>query len=92
MSRRADRITALLRDAFAPSLLEVHDDSSDHIGHSGWRPEGETHYSVRLVSQAFAGKNRVARARAVHAVLDQEFQGGLHALSLTLEAPGERAA
>ncbi|MGH7057822.1 MAG: BolA family protein [Acetobacteraceae bacterium] len=89
MESRADRIAALLKEAFAPSLLEVHDDSRQHVGHPGARPEGETHYSVRLVSAVFAGKGRLARSRAVHAALEREFGGGLHALSLTLRAPGE---
>jgi len=44
---------------------------------------------VRMVSEAFRGQSRVARSRAVHAMLDAEFRTGLHALSLVLRAPGE---
>lgn len=89
MQKRADRIAAALGAAFAPSVLEVRDDSAAHVGHAGARPEGETHFSVRLVSAAFAGLSRVERARAVHAALGAELTTGLHALSLTLEAPEE---
>jgi BolA family transcriptional regulator, general stress-responsive regulator len=32
---------------------------------------------------------RVARSRAVHAVLEAEFAGGMHALSLVLRTPEE---
>lgn len=78
-----------LQAEFAPATLEIRDDSHRHAGHAGARPEGETHYSVLLVSPAFAGMNRVARSRAVHAALDAEFRNGLHALALTLKAPGE---
>lgn len=88
---RAERLEAALRAAFAPSRLEVADDSLRHVGHAGARPEGETHYSVLLVSEAFRGMNRVARSRAVHAVLGREFAGGLHALALTLRTPEEMA-
>ena len=89
MDKRADRIRSALEAHFAPSGLEVVDDSEHHAGHAGAAPGGETHYSVLLVSEAFTGMNRVARSRAVHAVLDDEFKIGLHALALTLRAPSE---
>ncbi|MGH7067845.1 MAG: BolA family protein [Acetobacteraceae bacterium] len=90
MQSRADRIESLLRTRFAPSRIEVRDDSARHEGHAGSRPEGETHYSVLLVSAAFSGQSRVERARAVHTALAEEFGSGMHALSLTLVAPGEQ--
>ena len=40
---------------------------------------------------AFQGMNRVARSRAVHAALEAEFAGGMHALALTLRTPEEAA-
>ena len=67
----------------------MRDDSALHAGHAGARPGGQTHYAVRVVAPGFAGMNRVARSRAVHAALAQEFSGGLHALALELRAPGE---
>lgn len=88
---RADRIAAALRAAFPPAEVRVVDDSHRHAGHAGARPEGETHYSVLVVSPAFAGMNRVARSRAAHEVLAAEFAGGLHALALTLRTPEEQA-
>ncbi len=87
---RADRLETALREAFAPILLRVVDDSARHAGHAGARPEGETHYSVLLVADAFRGVSRVARSRAVHGVLAEEFAGGMHALSLTLRTPEEQ--
>jgi stress-induced morphogen len=90
---RAARIHAILTQSFAPAMLEVHDDSAQHAGHSGARPGGQTHYSVLLVSAAFQGVGRVARARAVHSALAAEFgeaeSGGMHALALTLRTPEE---
>jgi BolA protein len=90
-TRRADRIAEALRAAFPPAEVTVADDSHRHAGHAGARPEGETHYSVRVVSPAFAGMSRVARSRAAHAVLAAEFGSGLHALALTLKTPEEAA-
>jgi BolA family transcriptional regulator, general stress-responsive regulator len=86
---RAERIRDALQAALAPASVEVVDDSARHAGHSGAQPGGETHYSVLAVSPKFDGLSRVARHRLVNQVLSHEFGGGLHALSLTLRAPGE---
>jgi stress-induced morphogen len=92
MPTRAARLEAILTRAFSPTLLRVADDSARHAGHAGAQPGGETHYTVLLVSEAFRGQNRVARSRDVHAVLEAEFSGGMHALSLILRTPEEERA
>ena len=92
MPDRAARIAAALNAAFPPAEVQVVDDSHRHAGHAGAAPGGETHYSVRVVSPAFAGLNRVARSRAVHEALAAEFAGGMHALALTLKTPEEARA
>jgi BolA protein len=91
MQSRAARLEAVLTRVFSPTLLRVVDDSARHAGHAGAQPGGETHYSVLLVSPAFAGMSRVARSRAVHAAVAPEFASGLHALALTLRTPDEAA-
>ena len=83
---------AVLRARFAPVALAVTDDSAKHAGHAGARAGGETHYTAVVVSAAFGGQSRVARSRAVHAALETEFAGGLHALALTLRTPEEHEA
>ncbi|MDB5372827.1 MAG: BolA family transcriptional regulator [Belnapia sp.] len=89
---RADRIRQLLEAAFAAAQVEVQDDSHRHAGHAGAAPGGETHYSLAVVTPDFAGMGRLARSRAVHALLAAEFAGGLHALSLRLLTPEEAAS
>lgn len=79
---RSERIRDILAETFKPSALEVIDDSHKHAGHAGARPEGETHYTVKITSSSFAGMNRVAVQRAVMAALQAEFDTGLHALSI----------
>ena len=86
---RASRLRAALQAAFAPTSIEVVDDSARHAGHAGATPGGQTHYNVMLVSESFAGKGRVERSRMVHAALQSEFGSGLHALSLILRSPSE---
>jgi BolA protein len=88
---RAARIRTALEAAFAPAEVVVVDDSAQHAGHAGARPGGQTHYSVAIVSPAFAGLSRVARSRAVHEVLAGELAAGLHALALRLATPEEAA-
>ncbi|MEM9054129.1 MAG: BolA family protein, partial [Pseudomonadota bacterium] len=61
---RAQRIEHLLMQALSPAVLEIADDSSKHAGHAGARPEGETHYTVRIQAAAFEGLSRVAMQRA----------------------------
>jgi stress-induced morphogen len=89
MNQRSERILAALRAAFPPAEVEVVDDSHRHAGHAGAAPGGETHYTVRVISPAFAGMSRVARSRAVHDALAAEFAAGLHALALNLKTPEE---
>ena len=88
----ADRITARLTQALAPSRLEVGNDSARHRGHMGDDGSGETHFSVTVESAAFAGLSRVARQRLVnHALADLLAPGGIHALAIRARAPGEAA-
>jgi BolA protein len=84
-----DRIAEKLTKALAPVNLDVVDESHQHAGHAGARPGGETHFRVHIVSQAFAGKSRVERHRMVNEILSAELKGGVHALAIHANAPGE---
>ena len=85
----AENIERKLTAAFAPEALTVSDESAQHEGHAGHRPGGETHFDVRIVSAQFDGVSRVERQRRIYAALDDEFRGGLHALSLKALTPAE---
>jgi BolA family transcriptional regulator, general stress-responsive regulator len=78
-----------LAAAFAPQSLEVLDESDRHEGHAGYRPGGETHFRVFIVAEAFRGKSRVDRHRAINEALARELQSGVHALAIHAAAPGE---
>jgi BolA protein len=80
-----DKLTAVL----SPAALDVEDESARHHGHSGSRPGGETHFTVRIVSQSFAGLSRVERQRRVYAALADEMQTQIHALALVTLTPDE---
>ncbi|MDP9138466.1 MAG: BolA family transcriptional regulator [Pseudomonadota bacterium] len=83
------RIVRLLQQALSPAQLHVTDESHLHSGHAGARPEGESHFRVRVVARAFAGKSRLERHRMIHRVLADELQDRVHAL--TIEAVADEA-
>ncbi len=84
-----DRIKQKLQIALAPVVLQVLNESERHASHAGSPGTGESHYRVSIVSEAFAGKNRLERHRLVHALLAEELAGGVHALAISAKAPGE---
>ena len=82
-----DTIAQKLSIKFAPSHLEVIDESEKHRGHAGWRDGGETHFRVRIATEQFAGKSRIAQHRAVMEALDAELKGRVHALAIEVVNP-----
>ena len=85
--RIRDRIAEKLTTAFAPQAREVIDESDGHHGHAGWREGGETHFRVKIVSGAFAGKSRLERHRMINTVLADELADRVHALAIAADAP-----
>ncbi len=76
------RMFEKLTEAFAPSQLEIIDESEAHRGHGGYKDGGETHFKIIIKSASFAGMSRVARQRAVMAVVKSELAERVHALAL----------
>ena len=87
---RIERMRELLTEALAPRHLAISDDSHRHAGHAGARG-GQGHFSVDIVSAAFAGKAPLARHRLVYAALDDLMQADIHALSIRARTPDEAA-
>lgn len=85
-------ITAKLRDAFAPVHLDVIDESHHHAGHSGARSDGESHFRVKIVAEAFRNKSRVDQHRMVNAILAEELRERVHALAIQASAPAGDAS
>jgi BolA protein len=79
-----------LAGAFAPTELQVVNDSHRHAGHASSPKTGESHFSVVVVSPAFAGRSRLERHRMINHALAQELAGGVHALAIIALTPEER--
>jgi BolA family transcriptional regulator, general stress-responsive regulator len=80
-------LEAKLQAAFTPVSLEVIDESSQHQGHAGARPDGESHFRVRIVAAAFKGKSRVEQHRMINHILTVELKERVHALAIEAAAP-----
>ncbi|HEV2082628.1 MAG TPA: BolA family protein [Brevundimonas sp.] len=90
----AAEIRRKLTAALSPQRLEIDDDSWRHAGHHheggmDARPGGESHFNLLVVSTAFEGQGRLARQRAVNALLSEEMAGPVHALSIRALTPAE---
>ena len=89
--RVAQAIHRRLSEALAPSRIDLVDQSAQHAGHAGARPEGESHFRVTVVAQAFAGRSRIERQRMVYAALDDLMRSDIHAISIVALTPAEAA-
>ncbi|KAI0743564.1 bola-like protein-domain-containing protein [Daedaleopsis nitida] len=88
-----ESIRAKLSEILQPSQLEITNDSWQHRHHAPMRSSGggngETHFTVHVVSEQFQGKSTMQRHRMIYAALSEQFAAGLHALSLKTKTPAE---
>lgn len=73
--------------ALRPVSMELRDESGQHVGHAGSRPSGGSHWQLTIVSEAFRGKNAVARHRMVYEALGDLMKRDIHALKIEAFAP-----
>lgn len=87
---RIEKIRSALQDGLAPVELDIMDDSAAHAGHAGAMQSGGGHFSVYIVSDAFAGRTHVKRHQLVYAALGDLMRTDIHALMIRALAPDER--
>ena len=85
----AAEIEKRLSAALAPTRLAVINDSAKHRGHAGDDGSGESHFTVEIEAERFAGMSRLERQRAVNAALGDLMKERIHALAIRATAPGE---
>ena len=76
-----------LTGAFAPTRLEIINDSAKHHGHAGDDGSGESHFTVVIEAPAFADMSRLARQRAVIAALGDIVGERVHAVAIRASVP-----
>ena len=86
---RVGQIREVLGQAFDPTQLLIKDQSHLHAGHEGAK-DGRGHFDVTIVSESFAGQNRIQRHRMVYDVLTELLATDIHALRIKAFTPSER--
>lgn len=82
---RTERIQQKLSHTLTPEYLLVENESHQHRTPKG----AETHFKIVVVSQKFVALSRLERQRLIHAIIAEELNTGLHALSMSLHTPSE---
>ncbi len=82
-------ISEKLVEAFKPLELKVENESHHHSGHSGDDGSGESHWRIDIIAEVFAGKSRVERQRMINQALALELKNNIHALAMSVKAPGD---
>jgi len=69
-----------------PHFLEVVDQSSLHAGHAG-NPNGdaESHFAIKIAAKELDDLSMIKQHRIINNILKDEFDNGLHALSINIK-------
>ncbi len=81
-----DILEARLREGLDATHVEVIDESHLHAGHAGAK-DGGGHFRAVIVSDRFAGLNRVKAQQLVFSVVDEWMGREIHALSMKTFTP-----
>lgn len=72
-----------LTKAFAPTLLQVIDESDQHQGHAG-HGGGGRHFAIVIQAPILAEKSRVEAHRAIYALFEDLIPVEIHALRIQI--------
>ena len=94
MSDAQDKVAGIVESmelrlaALDPDLVEIYDESAEHIGHAGAQ-SGGGHYQLTIVARRFDRQSLIARHRLVYEALGDMMQKEIHALAITALTPEE---
>lgn len=80
---RMKLIETRLKKAFAPSILNIINESKLHAGHAGSR-SGAGHYAIEITSECFKNQSRVEAHRAIYQLLNDLIPDEIHALKIKI--------
>lgn len=78
------KIKAAISDGIDAFEIQVINDSHKHSGHAGDDGSGQTHFTLRVVSDEFSGCSRMQRQRKINCLIGKLFEEGLHAIQMEL--------
>ncbi len=81
-----EQITKKINEKFNPVAFFLENESHMHSG-----PRTESHFKVYLASDLFVDLSRVERQRLINDLMKEEFEAGLHALSMRLRTVEEHS-
>ena len=81
----AEQIRAQLFEAFAPTELDVINESHLHAGHMGDDGTGESHFRIVIAAPDFAEMTRIKRHRAIHDAIGKDVIAQIHALAIEIK-------
>jgi BolA protein len=67
-------------ETLKPHFLKITDVSEEHADH--FKDPLETHFIVNISAEALNHKSRIEQHKEIHRLLENEFQTGLHSLSI----------
>ncbi|MGL4322021.1 MAG: BolA family protein [Paracoccaceae bacterium] len=76
-----NQLRTRLEAAFAPTALQIVNESHQHAGHAGDDGSGESHFRLMIRAGALAPLGRVERHRAVHKAIG-DLTTRIHALAI----------
>jgi BolA family transcriptional regulator, general stress-responsive regulator len=76
-----NQLRTRLEAAFAPTALEIVNESHRHAGHAGDDGSGESHFRVMIRAGVLAPMGRLERHRAVHKAMG-DLTTRIHALAI----------
>ena len=80
---KAKILRSRLVDAFQPDMLEIIDDSDNHIGHAG-HGGGGRHFTIRICASSLNVKSRIDAHREIYALFSDLIPDEVHALVIKL--------
>lgn len=84
-----DSMRSKLMEALEPVTLTIENQSHLHKGHRGSPGTGESHFKITIVSKFFEEVSNVQRHQKIYAILKEELNGPIHALSIHAQSPAE---
>jgi BolA family transcriptional regulator, general stress-responsive regulator len=82
--QRAALIRERLQQAFAPTHLEVIDESDKHVGHAGHQGGGR-HFAIVISAECLVDLKRVDAHRRIYALFEDMMPDKIHALRIVIK-------